>query len=306
MPAVISTESFSSVVHFVTAANTNSFTAAAELLGVSKSAIGKSIQRLEQNLGILLFHRTTRKIRLTAEGEVYLASCQSALETLQMAERSLRATLTEPSGTVRVDLPAAFGRSVMMPMLLDMTRRFPHLKLTITFNDSVINPVDVGFDLAVRFGPVEDTTDLIARKLNAQQLIICASPDYISTYGRPETLDDLTHHRCIMGWRVGTPLNWLIRDNGGKDVRLKLVPFHQISHGDAMIDACLAGAGLIQFPEALLRPYILTGKLVPLLTAYNPGPTELNVIWPRARHLLPGVRIIIDELLALASQKALG
>lgn len=304
MSTVISTESFSSIIHFVTAANSSSFTAAAEQLGVSKSAIGKSIQRLEHSLGIPLFHRTTRKISLTTEGEAYLASCQSALETLQMAEMALRSKLTEPTGTVRIDLPAAFGRSVMMPVLMDMTKRYPHLKLTITFNDRIIDPLDIGFDLAIRFGPVKDTTDLIARKLNDQHLIICASPDYITTYGTPETLADLAHHRCILAWRGGAPLSWRIRDESGKEIRHKPAPFHQISDGDAMINACIAGAGLIQFPEALLRPHFQSGKLMPLLSACNPAPTELNVIWPRARHLLPGVRFIIDELIELAGQKA--
>lgn len=304
MTAVFSTESFNSIAHFVTAANSSSFTQAAEQLGISRSAIGKSIQRLEHNLGISLFNRTTRKISLTTEGEAYLASCQSALETLQMAEMALRSKLKEPSGIVRIDLPAAFGRSVMMPLLMNMTKRYPYLRLTITFNDRIIDPLDVGFDLAIRFGPLKDSTDLIARKLNDQHLIICASPSYISNFGVPETLAELAHHRCILAWRGGTPLSWLIRDENGKDIRFKPSPFHQISDGDAMIDACISGAGLIQFPKALLQPHIQSGYLVPLLAAWNPAPTELNVIWPRARHQLPGVRFIIDELIALAAQNA--
>lgn len=304
MPAAISTESFSSIVHFVTAANASSFTEAALQLGVSKSAIGKSIQRLEQSLGTNLFHRTTRKISLTTEGETYLASCQNALETLHMAEMALRSKLTEPAGMVKIDLPAAFGRSVMMPVLMNMTKQYPHLKLTITFNDRIIDPLDVGFDLAIRFGPLKDTADLIARKLNDQHLIICASPEYLSTYGTPGTLEDLKHHRCILAWRGGTPLSWLVKDSQGKDSRFNPPPFHQISDGDAMIDACIAGAGIIQFPESLLRQHINDGTLVPLLSTSNPAPTELNVIWPRTRHLLPGVRFIIDELIVLAGQDA--
>lgn len=304
MPTVISTESFSSIVHFVAAANARSFTEAAVQLGVSKSTIGKSIQRLEMSLGTSLFHRTTRKISLTTEGETYFASCQSALNTLQMAEMALRSKHNEPAGMVRIDLPAAFGRSVMMPILMDMAKRYPDLKFTITFNDRIIDPLDLGFDLAIRFGPLKDTAELIARKLNDQQLIVCASPDYLSVHGTPETLSDLKEHRCILAWRGGTPLSWLIQDSQGNNIRFNPAPFHQISDGDAMVDACISGAGLIQFPESLLRPHIESGKLIPLLTAHRPAPTELNVIWPRARNLLPGVRFVIDELLALAEQQA--
>ncbi|MFU2317023.1 LysR family transcriptional regulator [Rahnella sp. PCH160] len=196
-------ESFRSIIHFVTAANVLSFTEAAGQLGISKSAIGKSITLLEKNLGVALFHRTTRKISLTTEGESYLASCLIALETLQAAENSLRSKMTEPSGTVRIDMPAAFGRSVMMPILLDMAERFTQLKLTITFNDKIIDPLDVGFDLAIRFGPMKDSADLVAKKLNEQHLVFAASPAYLQRYGSPKTFEDLTQHRCIMAWRGG-------------------------------------------------------------------------------------------------------
>ncbi|RAT14264.1 LysR family transcriptional regulator [Lonsdalea populi] len=299
-----STESFRGIVHFVAAANAQSFTEAAEQLGITKSAIGKSISRLERSLGTPLFHRTTRKVSLTTEGETYLASCQSALDILQSAEKALRSKLTEPSGMVRIDMPAAFGRSVMLPVLLDMCRRYPHLKLTLTFNDKIIDPLDMGFDLAIRFGPLKDSTDLIARRLNEQRLILCASPSYLAQNGLPRSLDELKRQRCIMAWRGGKPLGWLIKGNDGKDVKFNPSPFHQISDGDAMIEACVAGAGIVQFPESLLRPYIETGKLVKFLPELTPSATELNVIWPRSRHLLPGVRFIIDELVRLSAKNA--
>lgn len=300
------TESFRGIVHFVTAANANSFTGAAEELGITSSAIGKSISRLEQSLGTTLFHRTTRKISLTTEGEAYLASCLVALETLQSAEAALRSHLREPSGMVRIDMPAAFGRTVMMPILLDMTERYPHLKLTVTFNDKVIDPLNVGFDLAIRFGALKDSGDLIAKKLNDQQLILCASPDYLTRFGTPLMLDDLKQHRCVMAWRGGAPLSWLIKGADGQDVRFNPAAFHQISDGDAMIGACIAGAGIVQFPESLLRSSIEKGELVTLLSRLNPSPTELNVIWPRSRHLLPGVRFIVDELIALSAHGRFG
>jgi len=300
-----SVESFLIIVHFVTAANVLSFTEAAEQLGISKSAIGKSITQLEQNLGTTLFHRTTRKISLTTEGEAYLASCLIALETLQAAENSLRSKMTEPSGTVRIDMPAAFGRSVMMPILLDMAERFALLKFTITFNDKIIDPLDVGFDLAIRFGPMKDSADLVAKKLNEQHLVFAASPSYLEKYGKPNTLEELSQHRCIMAWRGGRPLNWLVK-KAKEDVRINPTPFHQISDGDAMVDVCVSGAGIIQFPESLLRPYVQRGELVLILPELTPSATELNVIWPRSRHLLPGVRYIIDQLSELSEHNAFG
>ncbi|QDX97076.1 LysR family transcriptional regulator [Pectobacterium carotovorum subsp. carotovorum] len=300
MPAPFTTDSLRAIVHFVAVADAHSFTEAAEQLGMTRSAIGKSIVRLEERLGTKLFHRTTRKITLTTEGEAYLASCRSALETMQAAESSLLAKQTEPSGVVRIDMPAAFGKTVMMPVLLQIAAQYPELRLVLTFNDRIIDPLDVGFDLAIRFGPLKDTTDLVARSLNAQHLLLCASPEYLSRYGTPLTLEDLDKHRCIMAWRGGSPLNWLVRDPQGQDIRFNPVPFHQISDGDAMIAAGIAGAGIIQFPESLLRPYFTDAKLIPILPELTPSPTELSVIWPRARALMPGVRFIIDELIRLA------
>jgi DNA-binding transcriptional LysR family regulator len=203
-------------------------------------------------------------------------------------------------------MPAAFGRSVMMPVLLDMCRRYPHLKLTLTFNDKVIDPLDMGFDLAIRFGPLKNSTDLIARRLNEQRLILCASPAYLAQHGIPRSLDELKQQRCIMAWRGGKPLSWLIKDADGQDVKFNPPPFHQISDGDAMIEACLAGAGIVQFPESLLRPDIEAGRLVTLLPELTPSATELNVIWPRSSHLLPGVRFIIDELISLSAANTFG
>ena len=203
------------IVYFVAVAKAGSFTAAANELGVSKSALGKSVSKLEQHLATKLLYRTTRKLSLTTEGEAYFASCQSALDTLQAAENSLRSKLREPSGTVRIDMPAAFGRSVMMPILLGMTERYPHLKLTLTFNDRIIDPLDAGFDLAIRYGALKDSADLVAKKLNDQHLVLCASPSYLERYGTPQNLQALNQHRCLMAWRGGSPLSWRVKDDNG-------------------------------------------------------------------------------------------
>nr|WP_067297434.1 LysR family transcriptional regulator [Marinobacterium profundum] len=300
MISPVLSESLRSIVYFVTVAKVGSFTAAADELGVSKSTLGKSIAKLEKHLTTKLLHRTTRKLSLTTEGESYLASCQLALETLQEAESALLSKHSRPSGRVRVDLPAAFGRLVAMPLLLEMADNNPDLRLIITFNDKVIDPMDAGFDLAFRFGPLSDTNELVARKLNDQKLVLCASPDYLSRYGAPKTIDDLKSHRCIMAWRGGSPLYWLLKSESGDDIRFNPGGFHQISDGDAMVDACVAGAGIVQFPESLLRSLVDGGKLVPVLPQLTPDPTPLHIIWPSTRHLLPSVRFIIDEFVKLS------
>lgn len=299
----LQTDALRSIVYFVTAARHRSFTDAAEELGISKSALGKSIAKLEAQLNTSLFHRTTRKLSLTTEGEAYLASCQSALDTLAMAEQAVQSKIAQPSGRVRIDMPAAFGKKVMMPILLKLTEQFPELKFTMTFNDKVVDPIDAGFDLAIRFGLVKDSAELVAKALNPQQLVIVASPEYLAKFGQPNSLDELSHHRCIVGWRGGRSLHWLLKAPDGSDQRFHPTPFHQISDGDAMIEACIAGAGLMQFPESLLRPMINANLLTPVLKELQPSSTELNIVWPKTRHLMPAVRFIVDHLTQLSARQ---
>lgn len=300
MEKPVSTDSLRSIVYFVAIARYGSFTIAAEEVGVSKSALGKSISKLEEHLSTRLFHRSTRKVVLTTEGEAYLLSCQSALAILGDAELALKSKQQHPSGNIRIDMPAAFGRSVVMPILLQMTARFPELKLTLTFNDKVVEPLEVGFDLAFRFGPIKESYELIARKLNEQHLVLCASPKYIAEHGQPRSIEELANHRCIMAWRGGKPLPWLVKNIDGIDEYFHPQPFHQISDGDAMVDAAIAGAGVVQFPESLLRSTISTNKLVPILPQLTPAPTQLHIIWPTNQHLMPSVRFVIDEFVRLS------
>lgn len=301
MTGFLTTDMLKGVVHFVTTAQSETFTQAAETLGISKSAVGKSISLLEQRLGTKLFHRTTRKLSLTTEGEAYYEGCLVALNTLNAAESTLMQKHLYPSGNVKIDMPAAFGRAVMMPILLDIEDQFPDLKLTLTFNDKIIDPIEEGIDLCIRFGAPQDSTELVAKKLGFQHLVICASPTYLLRFGTPSHLDELKNHRCILGYRKGSPLSWQVRDHEGKTIRFTPAITHQISDGDAIIQACLAGAGITQFPRSLIQEHISAGKLKVILEPFNPDAIELNVIWPKTRNLLPNVRYIVDELISRAN-----
>ncbi|MGK5078709.1 LysR substrate-binding domain-containing protein [Janthinobacterium sp. HLX7-2] len=298
---MITIESLSGIATFVAAARASSFTEAGERLGISKSAVGKAVSRLEERLGVKLFHRTTRRLSLTADGEAYFAVCAQALEEISEAEGNLGNRLMEPAGRLRVDMPAAFGRSVMMPILLEVGKAYPALQLTLTFTDHVIDLVEEGVDLAIRFGSLEDSSDLVARKLTSHRWVICATPEYLRKHGTPRTPADIAAHRCIVGYRRGRPLAWHLIDDGVA-TRFAPPPTYQISDGEAMMDAALAGMGLCQMPLVLFRPHIEALQLVTVLDAYTTQDVDVHAVWPRTSHLRPKVRHLVDKLLALAQQ----
>lgn len=294
-------ESLSGIATFVAVARAASFTQAGDMLGISKSAVGKAVARLEERLGVKLFHRTTRRIALTADGEAYFAVCARALEGIAEAEGSLGSKLLVPAGRLRIDMPAAFGRKVMLPILLEIGKTYPALQLTLTFTDHVIDLVEEGVDLAIRFGTLEDSSDLVARKLTSHRWVICATPAYLHDHGTPQTPNDIAMHHCIVGYRRGRPLAWHISDNG-RPARLAAPPTHQISDGEAMVDASLAGIGLCQMPLALMRPHIAAGQLVSVLDEWTQHEIDVHAVWPRTAHLRPKVRHVVDTLVKMASE----
>jgi DNA-binding transcriptional LysR family regulator len=298
---MVTTESLSGIATFVAVARSSSFTEAGELLGISKSAVGKAIARMEERLGVKLFHRTTRRLSLTADGEAYYAVCSAALDEIGEAESNLGTRLAEPAGRLRVDMPAAFGRRVVLPVLLDIAERYPTLQLTLTFTDRVIDLVEEGVDLAIRFGPLEDSSDLVARKLTSHRWVICATPAYLERFGTPRTLREVAGHRCIVGHRRGQPLSWHVNENGAA-TRFMPPATYQIGDADAMVEAALAGFGLCQMPEALFRRHIEGGRLLTVLDEATPRAIDVHAVWPRAVHLRPKVRYVVDVLTALGHE----
>jgi DNA-binding transcriptional LysR family regulator len=298
---MISSESLSGVATFVAVARSASFTQAGEVLGISKSAVGKAIARMEERLGVKLFHRTTRRLSLTADGEAYYAVCAAALDEIGEAESNLGTRLAEPAGRLRVDMPAAFGRRVVLPVLLDIAERYPALQLTLTFTDRVIDLVEEGVDLAIRFGPLDDSADMVARRLTSHRWVICATPGYLKRFGVPGTLAEVAAHRCILGHRSGQPLSWHVNEDGTA-TRFMPPATYQIGDADAMVDATLAGFGLCQMPLALFRRHIEAGRLVTVLDDYTRREIDVHAVWPRAVHLRPKVRYVVDALLVLGQE----
>jgi DNA-binding transcriptional LysR family regulator len=198
-------------------------------------------------------------------------------------------------------MPAAFGRRILVPILLDIGRKHPDLQFTMTFSDHLIDPIEEGVDLVIRFGELESSSGLIGRRLTRQRMVIAASPDYLAQHGTPRRLDDLEHHACIVGYRRGQPLSWRVNVNG-ESRRISPPGTHQISDGDSIVETALAGMGLCQTPMFQLRSHLESGALLSVLEDLSSELIDVHAVWPKVAHLRPKVRHVVDTLVELAEQ----
>ncbi|MEP9348244.1 LysR family transcriptional regulator [Xanthobacter sp. KR7-225] len=283
---------------FVAAAEAGSFVIASERLGLSRSAVSKSIARLEARLGAQLFNRTTRSLGLTEEGQAFYDRCVRAFADLQAAELSLASGRQVPTGRLRVDLPVVFGRQCVMSVLLETARLYPELGVDVTFNNRRVDLVEEGFDLAVRIGNLDDSTSVVARRLGVQQMVVCAAPSYLREHGAPRTPDDLAGHDCLTYFYSGRTSPWLFPSPGGQPLPRQVQGRLRLGSGDVIADAVLAGQGLAQLPTWLIAPHLISGTLVAVLPAHVCAGLPIHAIWPQGRQSTPKVRVVIDELVA--------
>ena len=294
---------FDGIAEFVLSAQLESFTAAALQLGVTGSAIGKAVSRLETRLGVKLLHRTTRKLTLTGEGDAYLASCLRVLEDLGTTEDGLSTGLAEPRGRLRIDVPAAFGRRYLAPTLIALIKRYPQLDLVLTFGDRPVDMIADGIDLAVRIGALKDDTELVARRLGEQCNVICAAPEYLQRRGPVPDRAALLQHDCIISWRRGMRATWLLKSSGGRTEEQEIHVRHALDDGEMMLQSVLDGCGLAQFPTWLVHEHLHSGALATVLDAYAGATMPIHAIWPRTRYIQPKLRVVIDALVALAAAR---
>lgn len=297
---------FSGINAFVATAKVGSFTIAAQILDMTPSGVAKSVTRLETRIGIKLLHRTTRKLSLTPEGEAYLAVCINAIEKLETAEINLAPKDWIPQGRIHIGLPGAFGRRHVLPSLLKMVSQFEKLDLVVSFTERTVDIVQEGFDLTVRIGELADDSNLIAKKLGTQRLVICAAPSYIQQYGAIQKPEELCQRDCIIGSRRQQKQTWLLRTPEGKLMQQEIYARHEFSDGEAMLAAGLAGCGIMQMPTWLVGDKINRGTLITLLDEYAGGEMPIHVVWPKSNYLQPRVRAVIEMLEVLATEDGSG
>jgi DNA-binding transcriptional LysR family regulator len=296
---VIPAAGLQGIVAFVQTAEAGSFTLAGQRMGLSKSAVAKAVARMERRLGVTLINRTTRRLSLTAEGRSFHESCLKALGEIDAAEALLASRRRVPSGRLRVDLPLSFGRRIVAPILLELGERHPELQLEISFNDRRIDLIEEGVDLAIRMGELGDSTGLIARRLFRQRSVICAAPSYLARRGRPATVEALADHACLRFGREGRIVDWRLAapaDNPRSSRSLMPGGRLIIGHGEAILDAALAGHGLAYLPTWLMGEELKRGALEMVLSESAVEEFDVYALWPRTRDLAPKIRVVVDEL----------
>ncbi|MGE8690549.1 MAG: LysR substrate-binding domain-containing protein [Achromobacter sp.] len=295
---MIPSERLKGIEAFVCTVDAGSFTAAAERLNLTASAVGKSVARLEARLNSRLFERSTRRLALTDAGRAFYGTCVRVLAELQDAEAVLAAQRREPSGRLRVDLPATFGRLKALPLLLRFARQYPRLRPHISFTDRFVDLVEDGIDVAVRIGgPERWAPGLGHRYLGSERVVFCASPDYLARRGEPRAASDLLRHDAVAYGRAdGEAPAWRIAQEGGP-VRLHPVEGAIVlDSAEAQVEAVAAGCGIAQLATWLAADALREGRVVEVLPQMATEGLPLYLAWPLRRQLSPKVDAALEML----------
>ena len=287
-----------SIEQFCKAAELGSFTAAAEVLGVTPAAVSRSIGRLEQRLGVRLFSRTTRSVKVTNEGELFWKECQLALGQIAEAERAITGGQTVPSGLLRISVSTAYGTHRLLPLMPKFTDAYPQIDIELSISDRIVDFVEEGFDLAIRVGIQRDSR-LVAYKLEDAFLGVFGTPEYLMKKGTPRSIKDLEAHDCIqyVSPNTGRPMAWLFTGGQGEEIDRPVQSRMRILNDALGCVAWLnAGGGLYQTYHFAAAAAVKRGDLVEVLHAHAGRSRPFSILYPQNRHLSAKVRALIDFL----------
>ncbi|MFT3849154.1 MAG: LysR family transcriptional regulator [Propionivibrio sp.] len=295
-----------SIEQFCKAAEFGSFTAAAEFLGLTPASVSRSISRLEARLGVRLFTRTTRQIRLTGEGELYRQECQRALEQIAEAERAITGNQKVPSGVLRISVGTLYANFRLMPVLPRFAEMYPQIELDLSLSGHNIDFVEEGYDLAIRLGVPRDSR-LIAHKLEDASVGIFAAPEYLARRGVPQTIAELDAHDCIQFIlpSTGRPMPWIVTDEHGapQDMALRS-RLRVLDDALGCVSWARAGGGLAQTYHFIADEAVARGELVEVLQRYGGRSRQFSILYPQNRHLSARVRAFVDFLGTVGGDRA--
>jgi DNA-binding transcriptional LysR family regulator len=288
-------ESGLAMLAFVRAVECNGFTPAARDLGVTPSAVSKLVTRLERRLGVRLLQRSTRRLALTAEGELYFERVQRIVGEIADAESDVMRYGAQPRGRVRMSVGTAFATYALVPALPEFMERYPEITLDLVVTDYAVDLVEAGIDLAIRVGPLGEV-NLAARRIGELERVICASPSYLERRGVPRKPEDLAAHNCLTLTGIPGQAEWPFRGPGG--VRSVAVRGNiTVNNAETMYELALLGLGVIRLSDIIVGSAIRAGRLVPVLVdAHRPEPLPLHAVYTPTRRRPPRLEAVIQFL----------
>lgn len=281
---------------FLRVLDLGSISAAARSLDLSVAVASQRLKRLERDLGVRLLHRTTRQLHATPEGAVLAEQGRVLVEDLDALTSGLRQSAHDVSGTLRVTLPASFGRQYISPLLPAFLALHPRVKLSVNLNDQMLDLVGSGFDLGIRVGALGDS-GLVARKLASNRRVLCASPDYLRRHGTPRTPADLATHECLL--LVGSQGRqdvWRMGDGHGGEIAQRVHGRFDSNQGELLRDAVVAGLGIALHSIWHVHEELHAGRLQVVLADYPIAATGIHAVMPQRRLVPPRVRAFVDFL----------
>ncbi|WP_431674562.1 LysR family transcriptional regulator [Rhizobium leguminosarum] len=282
------------ILIFMAVVDAGSFIAGGQALGLSRSAAGKAVIRLEDRLGARLLNRTTRTLNLTDEGRMFYERGLQILALVDEAEASVAGQNSTPRGVLRLTVPDAFGRLVVLPLLEKYLQAWPDIQVEVSFTDRLADIVEEGFDLAIRIGATATDTRLVSRVIATYKALLCASPAYLAERGEPRDIDDLAVHDCLIFAGRNQRQGWRFRGEGGSWIKAQGRSRLRLDSAEAIRDAALAGLGIALLPDFLVADDLVTGRLRQILPDLETDDVKIVTLYPDKRLLEPRVRRFID------------
>lgn len=278
------------VSEFVGVAEAESFTGAANQLGVSTAQVSRRIRALETRLTVKLFYRTTRKVTITEAGQIYYNHCRQVLDGLLEAERAITDLHQTPKGRLNLTAPVTYGENRIAPLVNEFVALYPELHIHLTLTNQILDIVSENYDLAIRLGQLEDSS-MMAKKLASRAYYVCASPAYLGTHGVPYALSELNQHNCLQG----TFDYWRFQENQ-QPRHVHVSGNIRCNSGWSLVDAALKGIGIIQLPDYYVHGALESGELVKVLDNFRAPDDGIWAVYPNNRHVSPKVRLLLDHL----------
>ncbi|MEZ9232232.1 LysR substrate-binding domain-containing protein [Vibrio amylolyticus] len=287
-------ENLDAIPYFLAVAEHESFAEAARHLNVSRSAVSKRVNQLEATLGVRLLHRTTRKVSLTEAGHHYLSNAKNAYYWIQQAEYSATSRQQLPVGKLKICVPVSFGRIKIAPLMAGFLEKYPDISVEMMMDDQYADIIESGCDIAIRGGELADSS-LIARKLMPSRSVVCASRTYLDKHSTPLVPVDLTKHNSLVYSYAAKTTEWTF----GKGDQLTTVAVngnYHVNNSEALLTACLQGAGIARLPDFVSQSWIDSGDLIQLLPSYTMPEKNIWTVFPERTYLPVKVRVFIDYL----------